>query len=71
MKIRARQGSRLRYYNGLDDRDTTVDWLERTYAGGGGRQLPFALRVGHQWDQMRSDNRFLALLETQASPTLP
>jgi serine/threonine-protein kinase len=46
-------------YNGLGDREKTLEWLERAYADRDVR-LTF-LRVEYKWDWLRADPRFRAI----------
>jgi len=48
-------------YNGLDDRDTTLRWLEDAASRHDVRLI--LLKVEHKWDNLRAEPRFIAILQ--------
>lgn len=48
-------------YNGLDERDETLDWLEKAYEQRDVRMT--FLKVDPKWDKLRSDPRFISLIK--------
>ena len=48
-------------FNGLDERDEALDWLERGYEQRDVRMT--FLKVDPKWDKLRSDSRFISLIK--------
>ncbi len=48
-------------HNGLDERDDTLDWLEKAYEQRDVRMT--FLKVDPKWDKLRSDSRFISLIK--------
>ncbi len=48
-------------HNGLDERDKTLDWLEKAYEQRDVRMT--FLKVDPKWDRLRSDSRFISLIK--------
>ena len=48
-------------HNGLDERDATLDWLERGYEQRDVRMT--FLKVDPKWDKLRTDARFISLVK--------
>lgn len=48
-------------YNGLDERDATLAWLEKGYEQRDVRMT--FLKVDPKWDNLRADARFISLVK--------